>query len=584
MSDERHANQAPIDPVDLAVLSSRFTAIVRAMSNTLIRAGRSVILNTGRDFSCCVITAQDELLAMADSVPLHVLSGADLMARSMRELHPDLRPGDAFLHNSPYDGNSHPADLSILIPVFDDEGTHRFTVMSKAHLADIGNAEPTPYSAMARDVYEEGAVIFPCVQVQKDYSDVADIIRMCRVRIRVPDMWWGDYLALLGSARVGERNLHLLAREIGWDRIDAFVRAWFDYSERKMGEAIERLPEGEIIVTSCHDPFERVPDGILVNVAIKVQGGVIEVDLTDNLDCQPCGLNTTEATARSAAMLGIFNALNGFAPSNAGSFRRIRVHVRENCVVGIPRHPASCSVATCNLPDRIGNAVQRGLAELADGHGLAEIGMSQPLSAGVISGRDVRHGDEPFVDQLLLAWSGGAGGPRADGWLTMGGIGDAGVLQRDSVELDELRFPIRVETQRIVPDTEGAGWRRGAPAAEAAITVTAGELDVLYLSDGTINAPKGVRGGLAGAPAWQAKQSAGEALEELDLCGRLTLREGDTIYTRCCGGGGYGPPQERETDRVLADVREGIITRRRAREVYGVDVGERAKGEPPAFT
>lgn len=578
MSAERRAELPPIDPVDLAVLSSRFTAIVRAMSNTLIRAGRSVILNTGRDFSCCVITAQDELLAMADSVPLHVLSGADLMARSMRELHPGLKPGDAFLHNSPYHGNSHPADLSILIPVFDDQGAHRFTVMSKAHLADIGNAEPTPYSAMARDVYEEGAVIFPCVQVQKDYSDIPDIIRMCRVRIRVPDMWWGDYLALLGSARVGERNLHLLAREIGWDRIDAFVRAWFDYSERQMTEAIERLPDGEITVTSCHDPFERVPDGIPVKVGVKVQGGVIEVDLRDNLDCQPCGLNTTEATARSAAMLGIFNGLNGYAPSNAGSFRRIKVHVRENCVVGIPRHPASCSVATCNLPDRIGNAVQRGLAELADGHGLAEIGMSQPLSAGVISGHDVRRGDEPFVDQLLLAWSGGAGGPRADGWLTMGGIGDAGVLQRDSVELDELRFPIRVEMQRIAPDTEGPGRRRGAPAAEAAITVTSGELDVLYLSDGTVNAPQGTRGGLAGAPAWQAKQSAGGPLEELELCGRLTLREGDTIYTRCCGGGGYGPPQERETDRVLADVHEGIITRRRAREVYGVDAGLQQNG------
>ncbi len=144
MPAELAAPTPRVDPVDLAVLSSRFTAIVRSMSNTLIRAGRSVILNTGRDFSCCVITAQDELLAMADSVPLHVLSGADLMAKSMREFHPVLRPGDAFLHNSPYHGNSHPADLSILVPVFDDEGVHRFTVMSKAHLADIGNAEPTP--------------------------------------------------------------------------------------------------------------------------------------------------------------------------------------------------------------------------------------------------------------------------------------------------------------------------------------------------------------------------------------------------------------------------------------------------------
>ena len=575
MSNESHDRETQcIDPVDLAVLSSRFTAIVRSMSNTLIRAGRSVILNTGRDFSCCVITGDDELLAMADSVPVHVLSGADLMAKSMRTFHPALAPGDAFLHNSPYHGNSHPADLSILIPVFDDAGAHRFTVMSKAHLADIGNAEPTPYSAMARDVYEEGALIFPCVQVQRDYADLPDVIRMCQVRIRVPDMWWGDYLALLGSARVGERSIKLLAEEIGWDRMDAFVRAWFDYSEGLMAEAISRLPEGEITVTSCHDAFERVPEGIAVKVGIKVGGGYIDVDLTDNVDCQPCGLNTTEATARSAAMLGVFNALNGCAPSNAGSFRRLRVHVRENCVVGIPRHPASCSVATCNLPDRIGNAVQRGLAELADGHGLAEIGMSQPLSAGVISGRDPRHGDEPFVDQLLLGWSGGAGGPAADGWLTMGGIGDAGVLQRDSVELDELRFPIRVETQRIVPDTEGAGRRRGAPAVEATIRATDGEFDVVFLSDGTVNAPLGARGGMAGAPARQAIQRGDGPVQELGVAGRLTLRQGDAIISRCCGGGGYGDPERRELERVLADVQEGLISRARARDVYGVELDD----------
>ena len=47
------------DPVDLALLSSRYTAIVRSMSNTLIRTGRSVNLNQRRDFSCCVVTADD---------------------------------------------------------------------------------------------------------------------------------------------------------------------------------------------------------------------------------------------------------------------------------------------------------------------------------------------------------------------------------------------------------------------------------------------------------------------------------------------------------------------------------------------
>src|SRR3546814_14243981 len=82
-----------------------------------------------------------------------------------------------------------PADHSILVPVMDDEGVHRFTVVAKAHQADIGNSIPTTYHGTARDVYEEGALIFPAVQVQRDYKTIEDVVRMCEMRIRVPEQW-----------------------------------------------------------------------------------------------------------------------------------------------------------------------------------------------------------------------------------------------------------------------------------------------------------------------------------------------------------------------------------------------------------
>jgi N-methylhydantoinase B len=560
------------DPIDLAVLSRRFDAIVRSQANTLVRSGRSVILNTGRDFSCCLLTARHELLAVAESLPTHVLAGPDLMARTMLEFHPDIKPGDAFLHNSPYHGNSHPADLSILVPVFDDEGRHRMTVLSKAHQADIGNAEPTAYAAMARDVYEEGAVIFPCVQVQRDYQDIEDIVRMCQVRIRVPTQWWGDYLALVGSARVAERGVRALAAEVGWDRLDAFVDAWFDYSERRMIDAIQALPNRDITVHSAHDPFERVPDGIPLTVHISVADDTLEIDLTDNVDCQPCGLNLTEATSRTAALLGLFNAINGEAPPNAGSFRRVTVHLRENCVVGIPRHPASCSVATCNLTDRVANAVQRGLAELSDSVGLAEVGLSFPASVSVISGHDPRREDAAYVDQIVLGWTGGPGGPQADGWLTMGGVGDAGILMRDSVELDELRFPIQIDAQYLVADTEGAGRRRGAPAAQLEFHPVGASLEAIYLSDGTVNPPQGARGGHPGAHAAQHLRRPDGTTAPLGTYERLLVQPGEVIVSRCNGGGGYGDPREREPERVLEDVRRGWVSVERARDVYAVAI------------
>ena len=208
----------------LAVLINRFEGIARKMSNTLLRTGRSGVLNRAKDFSCCIVTASGDLLATAESLPIHVLSGPDLMARSMTEFHPDLKKGDAFIHNSPYHGCSHPADQTILVPVFDEAGRHRFTVLAKAHQADIGNSQPTTYMADAKDVYNEGALIFPCVTIQRDYRDVADIIRMCEMRIRVPEQWRGDYLAALGAVRIGERELCALGADVGWDGLDEFAR------------------------------------------------------------------------------------------------------------------------------------------------------------------------------------------------------------------------------------------------------------------------------------------------------------------------------------------------------------------------
>jgi len=566
-----------LDAVQLAVLTNRFESTVRAMVNTLVRSGRSGVLNTARDFSCCILTAGDELLVMAESVPIHVMS-AELMTKAMNELQPRLRRGDAFLHNSPYHGNSHAADHTILVPVFDEDDRHRFTIFAKAHQADCGNSVPTTYSAAARDVYQEGALIFPCVRIQEDYRDVEDIVRMCKLRIRVPEQWWGDYLALLGAARIGERRVTELAEEVGWDALESYTQQWFDYSEQRMTTALLELPSGEIWVETTHDPFPGVPDGIPLRVGVTVdsENARIAVDLRDNPDCQPCGLNLTEATSRAAAATGVFNSVDHTVPPNAGSMRRIDIKLRENCVVGIVRHPASASVATTNLTDRVANAVQRAIAEIGEGHGMAETGLSQPPSIAVISGKDARRGGAPFVNQLFLsALTGGGATPQADGWLMLANTVQAGVMFRDSVELDEIHHPIRIDAQTIVRDSEGAGAHRGAPGAYVEYGPVGGPIEVMYVSDGTTFPARGARGGGMGAPARQFKREAATGrLIELEACGHVLLEEADTILSFSCGGGGYGPAAERDPKHVAHDVREGWISRERAREVYGVVVDD----------
>jgi N-methylhydantoinase B len=565
---------AKLDGVSLALLNRRFEGVARKMANTLLRTGRSGVLNIARDFSCCIVTADCELLVTNEGLPIHVLSGPDIMARVMKEFAPELKRGDAYLNNSPYHGCSHAADHTILIPVIDDEGVHRFTVLAKAHQADIGNSIPTTYHGSARDVYEEGALIFPSVKVQTDHKTSEDFVRMCRMRIRVPDQWWGDFLAALGAARIGEQEIMAMAAEVGWETLSTFARDWLDYSERRMIEALRAMPAGAAKRSSTHDHFPGTPpEGIKVNVAVTVdpKAARIAVDLTDNIDCLPCGLNLSEACSRTAAMVGIFNSIDHTVPKNAGSFRRIDLSLRENCVVGIPRHPTSTSVATTNVADRVANAVQAAIADIAEGRGMAECGAVIPPAVGVISGINPRTG-EAFVNQVFLGMTGGAAAAGADAWMTIGHVGNAGLCNLDSVELDEQRQPIHIYARKLVPDSEGAGLYRGAPSIAVEFGPAGCDISVGYVSDGVVNSAKGVRGGGNGGPANQFRLLSDGGREQLDACAQVSLKDGERLLSISCGGGGYGDPAGRDPAIVARDVAEGWITPKRAADIYRVAV------------
>jgi N-methylhydantoinase B len=564
-----------LDGVKLAIMQKRFEGVTRKMANTLLRTARSGVINTARDFSCAIVTADCELLTAVESYPIHVLGGADLMTRAMLDIHPDVRPGDAFLHNSPYHGNTHAADHTILVPVFDDQNIHRFTVLAKAHQADCGNSLPTTYMGTARDVYQEGALIFPAVRVQADYKDNIDIMNMCRMRIRVPAQWRGDYLAMVGAARIGEREIVRMADDLGWHAVIEHSRLWFDFSERVMTHTIAGMRAGRARMACTHDPLPgSPPDGIAATATVIVddQAARIKVDMTDNIDCLPVGVNLSQACARTAAMVGVFNSLPQSVPANAGSFRRIEVLLRENCVVGIPRHPTCTSVATTNLADRVTNAVQRAFAEIDASTGMAEGGAGIPPASGVLSGCDPRHSGAPFVNEVILAAGGGPGTFCNDGWLSLFTMGNAGMPFYDSIEIDELHHPIRVTTRRIVPDSEGAGAFRGAPGILTEFRPVGTDIEIGFVSDGTVNPALGVRGGQPALPAKQYLRSDSGKITLLGTSQQIMLRTDQVMVSYSNGGGGFGDPSARDPERIARDVREGWITAQRAVDVYGAEL------------
>ena len=575
-TSETASRENKLDGARLAILSNRFGGICRKMGNTLLRTGRSGVLNRAKDFSCCIVTRDCELLVAEESLPIHVLSGPDLMARSMIEFHPNLKRGDVFLHNSPYHGDSHPADHTLLMPVIDDEGVHHFTVIAKAHQADIGNSIPTTYHGTARDVYEEGALIFPAVKVVDNYEINEDIVRMCRLRIRVPDQWYGDFLAMLGATFIGEREIRALASEVGYDLLHNFTQQWLDYSERRMIGAIGRMAEGSATAQSTHDAIPGTPDdGITITskVSIDHKDSMIRVDLRDNPDALACGLNVSEACTRTSAMIGIFNTVDPTVPKNAGAFRRVEIKLKDNGVVGIPRHPTSCSASTTNLADRVQNSTMLALAKIGDGLGMGEIGCFCPPSTSVVSGVDPRNGAS-YVNQLFLGHTAGAGAPFEDAWMTMLHAGNGGMCFIDSVELDEIYTPIIVYTRQLIEDSEGAGKFRGAPGIEVEFGPVNCRMEAGFVADGNINNPKGARDGGAAAKSDQYRRKTDGSLERLEQCSQVWIEDGETLVSIACGGGGYGRARERDPERVGHDVREGLVSVERAREVYHVALTE----------
>jgi N-methylhydantoinase B len=76
------------------------------------------------------------------------------------------------------------------------------------------------------------------VRVQSNYEDNKDIINMCMMRIRVPEQWRGDYLAMVRAARIGDREIVRMGRELGWEALTEHASRWFDVCERQMIEVI----------------------------------------------------------------------------------------------------------------------------------------------------------------------------------------------------------------------------------------------------------------------------------------------------------------------------------------------------------
>lgn len=560
-----------IDLFTMVVLRRRFEAIIREMINALFKSGRSGVLNTAMDFSCSLTDSSFQSISLALGIPVHV-GAIDLIPRAVAEkFGSTMRPGDCFVNNSGYLGNTHCADFTVCAPVFvGDEIV--FYVIARAHLGDMGFPSPTTYSPGARDVYEEG-LILPCVRIQREYKDVDEVLDICRANIRVPDQFFGDYLAVLAAVRTGEARLVELCRRYGLGMVRAFIAEFQDYAERMADQAIRKLPKGSVTKEIFYDSeVQELPDGIPVRATLTVDPGegIITVDLRDNIDNLPLGINLTESTTTAACLTAVLNVLGSDVPRCTGAFRRVRIEMREGSAIGKPRFPAATSAATTNLCHALIPHIQSMFGMLRPDLGTAYGTIGMPGSCAVVSGTDPRVGNQAFVNQIIMGYWGGPAMHGHDGWLTYGSGASQGILWQSSVEVVEQQQPILVERLEIRQDSGGAGEWEGAPGADCTFRVRANAVRFAVNSASRQFPPPGVQGGGSGAPmriSWRGENGEGG---DLPISVDVTLAAGQRLVSEGCGGGGFGHPSRRDPEKVRWGVVEGWISEARAYDVYGV--------------
>ena len=575
LTDE--AIERRIDPFLMSVLKSRFEAIVREMTLVVMRASRSAVIKNARDFSCAILTYDHQLVSVEDALPIHVMS-MDMATRPLTELFDDIKQGDIYLNNCPYTGGTHHADLIMAMPVFYD-GEPLFWVVALSHHADTGAPAPSTYLPFAKTIFEEG-MHFPCVRLAENYVEKKDILRIGSMRNRVPDLWLGDVAAQSGACRTAERRITDLIDRYGRDTVVDFVQDWFDYGRRCAKAAIAKLPAGEYDYTTTHDPVPGVADdGIPVHVKVTVdpKAGEILVDVRDNIDNVPGGLNLSANTCTGSCRIGVFNNLDETIPHNEGAKSQIKVMMRHGCAIGEPKYPVGTSVATTNVNDRLmiaGNAV---FSRMGSPYGQAESASHLPAGVGVISGADPYKHGKGYVNQIFVGYGGGGANHGHDGWLTYCGPANAGLIQLDSVEVDESMYPIIIERRGVTQDSQGFGEYEGAPGMGGVFYPLDHDMTIIYAADGTSHPPRGVLNGTAAKACYSRKRGGDGNETVLPAFSEEVIEAGTKIEFTACGGGGYGEPLQRDPARVAASVNRGWLSPEMAKQVYHVALAESAE-------
>jgi N-methylhydantoinase B len=547
------------DPITTEVIRHGLDSAANQMKRALIRTAFSPIIYEVLDFAVAIYDRQVRLLAQAPSLPFFMGTMNFCVEAAVAAVGGEeaLEPGDIILYNFPYGTGSHPQDCAVVMPVFlNDQKLIGYTTI-KGHWLDIGGKEP--YSTDTVDVFQEGT-IFPGVKLYHRGELVPDIYRMALANSRVPKMVAGDINAEVVGVRTGAAALLRVVERYGLDTFRECVERMFDHGEAIVRSYFERIPDGRYVGHGEMDSNGITDEPVPFDVILEVSGSNVCLDYSHAPDAQPGPINCPIPSTVSASRIAITMLAGRSESPNEGHFRPLEVVTRPGSMFH-PLPPSPCFLygwpalqAMEVIYDAVSKALPQAVPACSGGDICALVWWGVREATG-----------EPWADGAPHPVGQGAH-YRGDGASSL--IHHAEAATRFSpTEVWEQRNPWMMEKVELAPDSGGPGKYRGGLGVDLFFHL----LEDSYVTSAverTKNAPWGLAGGLPARPNGAALRYADGSRIHFGKATRLHVPKGATLELYDGGGGGYGPPEERDPETVLADIREGYISEEHARRYY----------------
>ncbi len=542
-----------MDAITIQILRNKVASLVDEMHYHFYRSGYSTIIRESRDFSCVILDRTGRLI-VAPPMFFHAPVYRHLVGRILDVHGKDIREGDVFVSNHPYEGGlPHVSDMAFVAPVFAGGEIVAFAG-SIAHKADVGGAVAGSTSANATELFHEG-ILIPPIKIIDAGQPLPDIERIILNNSRQPALVRGDMQAQIAVTRMGATRVQELCVRFGASTVTDAFAAILKGAAEELRAAIAELPPGEAYAEGLLDS-----DGVVVDKPIKlaakitIANGSATFDFS-NSDPQARGpVNLRPSMVEACVFYSLIGCLGPKLAFNDGMRDVVRLVFAPRTIVNAEAPAPVSNYQMVNL--KLVDVILEALATFNPSRAIAHSGSSSALS---IAYAKARPGQSTMQYEIMgSAYGGGMGHDGASATAT-----HLSNLHITPIEILESEYPCRIARFDLVPDSGGAGRWRGGLALRREYELL-GDATVIRRFDKTRFPPSGIAGGTSGERARFVVRLGTPDEHETRASARYEMKAGERFLMQSAAGGGYGDPAAREPAAVERDRAEGYVTREAA--------------------